>query len=1695
MAITPILDNAPQPYNPYYNKSNLSGVIQHAGTTEFLMTGSNPLYKETEQWTAADAFTKGAPIAVARAGKVLYDSSIGLLTNEAGYDTDEDFNNFLGHYDSAWQQYYADHQLGINLSSELLASFVPGGIATKAIRASRAGLLGSKYLNVFSKFEDAQKKFKDAAALASVNRGMADEVIRNTWKAKGLAVGEAYAEGAVIAAATYAGLNQADIFDDYSANRFFADTIFGGTIIAPFKYLQAGKAIREGITQAEQKYNAANVVRGSEAGTPGWQKSATQIEDAERMQDVRAAQESRTRATQEFSKTYIDASTTKGFVDRLVERFKGITTEDFLNDYSYVKKIMPWAKGPKYDLTTDTGKISYLKSKGAIARLNENLANAGQAVPSKVNVHFIAPTGSKSKISDIFDTDVFLNANSAEAKAALAEVQKNNPGLGYEIQTLSVSPRRVLVPGPAQLKNAPGFKTGAKVVSSVKNLPKTAAWKEMQELYGLTRMTSVANEEALLLPFRSLNIRTGKNFEGAIEPYAGDFGIKFVDADTAKIGQEIVSVSKFEGIFDVEEAWKSDAMFLMKGRMAENNPSKYFKLSGEQSAGLTQNSPGKYGFYENDLHSLQAGYMRGDKFINIVRGTPDGSVDTITRSQLEDLIIQKKKEFFQKGIDEHGLTADDLAVRLDMDVDKVLEGDKAGFFNYTQGKDLEKYASPTHITIQYEKTGGQVRQNLLSNYDRNSFQDARAQSNWAILGPEFGNLFDIDQLTRNIDNEMLTATSQSRGPGLINFADSHRYADLDAYASHIGGLKQQADQKLVESFVQDIQAPLQPFLKGGADGTSAAALRLELDAVINQVRGTADPVKFAFVGTTGRGTLVNGRTGEAIVRNDISGPRSDLLSKEVSDFLRSWISANDTHFVGRANALVDVFGMGEGSKLAAGNLYFPPPDTRLRPNFGLVVDNITNKKTMIFASDGADLERKIELVKQKFPSVDVYTKNDVKRYKQIFDEFDRDEWFASHDFDSTLKKAGITSTLVPSADALSLEELQRFISKQANGLNRRAITAYLSPEFETLGVKAQQFDDAILSRRGTFARTALGTSNPFSGYMKTMLNESRLSEMPWLKQINSAAASMVSSAFEGVKKVLPMLDPKNDTKLASQEIQGQLNAVAKQFGVGFDYSDTASLRTLQNYFAGDELQGFVSKYNGLLANLNLTVDAFYHISNILSAPMLQAPEMRSLWKNLQTDPNVQKALGVALPNNVKMPSPMKIMMNTTTKLFNDQTAAKMKYWTDKGIIDIDSLEATQKMRNIFDSLKNPGSSEFTKKFGEVYNDTFDFLKKRTVDPINSWIKFYAADATEQIARAAGITDQKVIDNLAWTMTRRVGGNYISGQRPILFQGPIGHAIGLFQTFTFSVIQNLSRYAADKDTAALKSFLTGQIGMFGANSNPIYRYANQYIAQQNPERADLQTAAYGVGEETLGDLLVYGFPSVAFNASIYTRGDLTPINPGIIPTSLSEIPIVRSLSNYANTIGTLHSKLSSTGIFNGNAWLSGIAAANISRPLTGIVQLAQGESYDRSGNLITTGIRDFTAWTRLAGGRPFDEAKLLDKYYKTKAYEAEDAQRVRDLSSGIKNKLADGVEPTGEEMADFADKYVRAGGSYRGFKRWMQNQMLNSNTDMSERLRRKVSDDPNFETWRQVLYNTEGMSEGDTNDVLSVDPLAQTGEQP
>jgi len=61
-----------------------------------------------------------------------------------------------------------------------------------------------------------------------------------------------------------------------------------------------------------------------------------------------------------------------------------------------------------------------------------------------------------------------------------------------------------------------------------------------------------------------------------------------------------------------------------------------------------------------------------------------------------------------------------------------------------------------------------------------------------------------------------------------------------------------------------------------------------------------------------------------------------------------------------------------------------------------------------------------------------------------------------------------------------------------------------------------------------------------------------------------------------------------------------------------------------------------------------------------------------------------------------------------------------------------------------------------------------------------------------------------------TFVNRVQGNYVTSQRPIIFQGTTGAAISLFQTYAFNVLQQLHATSRLETSVLLQSLLACKV---------------------------------------------------------------------------------------------------------------------------------------------------------------------------------------------------------------------------------------------------------------------------------------------
>lgn len=141
----------------------------------------------------------------------------------------------------------------------------------------------------------------------------------------------------------------------------------------------------------------------------------------------------------------------------------------------------------------------------------------------------------------------------------------------------------------------------------------------------------------------------------------------------------------------------------------------------------------------------------------------------------------------------------------------------------------------------------------------------------------------------------------------------------------------------------------------------------------------------------------------------------------------------------------------------------------------------------------------------------------------------------------------------------------------------------------------------------------------------------------------------------------------------------------------------------------------------------------------------------------------------------------------------------------------------------------------------------------------------------QLTEAAGIPKGEALSYIN-TAVNRVIGSYTVNQRPILFQGPVGAAIGLFQTYQFNLMQNLLRYVGDGDKKSVMTLLGMQNFMFGIQSNPGFYALNQYIGNSNTSQGDIVSSAYRVAGKEWEIGLCMACPQTSCKL-IFTAGEI------------------------------------------------------------------------------------------------------------------------------------------------------------------------------------------------------------------------------
>jgi hypothetical protein len=289
------------------------------------------------------------------------------------------------------------------------------------------------------------------------------------------------------------------------------------------------------------------------------------------------------------------------------------------------------------------------------------------------------------------------------------------------------------------------------------------------------------------------------------------------------------------------------------------------------------------------------------------------------------------------------------------------------------------------------------------------------------------------------------------------------------------------------------------------------------------------------------------------------------------------------------------------------------------------------------------------------------------------------------------------------------------------------------------------------------------------------------------------------------------------------------------------------------------------------------------------------------------------------------------------------------------------------------------------------------------------------------------------------------GNFEASQRPVFFQGTLGVALGLFQTYSVTLAQNMYRQLELKNYKNLAKAMLAQTGIFGASSMPGFKPVSDLIGEHfSEDHYDLMSGTYRALPDPMAEAVLYGLPSMA-GTGIHSRGDSNFRLPGV-----EGVVAINVANQITQAIGTVAGAMGE-GSNAGSAIMQALSLQNMSRPLARTAEIITGYSVTRQGNTVQTPEEVWTAtgiMARVIGTRPLEETKLREAMHLNTYYGSIDYDNRKSISIKLKNDIRSGTL-TDELIAEYGDQYMRNGGSPTGWRAAVNEALARADTSGKE----------------------------------------------
>jgi hypothetical protein len=905
---------------------------------------------------------------------------------------------------------------------------------------------------------------------------------------------------------------------------------------------------------------------------------------------------------------------------------------------------------------------------------------------------------------------------------------------------------------------------------------------------------------------------------------------------------------------------------------------------------------------------------------------------------------------------------------------------------------------------------------------------------------------------------LYTVSRRGAGAGFISNANAN-YGTAGSFVENLGGIVHRTVGKKIKEF-NELISPIKVAL----ENSKSSAVEL---AVINQ----------KMASTTERFAIKLTEEGERVLKSDL-GTIIKIENKATADFIEAHIAKTDELYSKHVDRLALQGSVAAKDSLVAG-LYYPiKPNPRDYKHVAFVVDeHITGAGhvSMLHARNAEELEVLVTKVNQipDSPGLKVYLKSDTEQYHKLLGDYEFSRTLHNSTIDTTLRRNGVNSQFFVSTDPEKItSDFVEFHQTRIRSDIRDSVAFRYEAEFSFLDQLGARYKNIASSSYGTARELAeKGVKNPYVDYIKTALDISKVSEYPMWRGLSDLSNNIFQKLQTGIATAFN--SAKTDAELL------EVTSLLDKYGASTSYRDSA-LELYANIPAGrGALQTYVRKVNGLLANFTLRIDPLNALNNAIGANVLLGTETRYVLDAI-TRENSQAVGALADLAKLNIPglgdilAPGKLISRAMKDfIISPADSALMKEFKSAGFV----TDAHGVLQGMLDDITLTGvetakdlntriGRAFTKakKLGEAAEK---YTGNKLAEEFNRFVAAHVGKQISDIAVTHGIFSKVEQNAFINTFVNRTQGNIIASQRPVIFQGAIGQAIGLYQTYQFNLMQQLFRYVAEGSKKDVAIMMGLQSTFYGLQGLPAFNLINQSLvgnAPGNLTHTDLHDVTTEIAGKDVAELLLYGIPSNLLDTGIYTRGDINPRNSTILPSSVSEIPAISQLVTFGKSIYKTFEKISG-GADVIESMRQGIEHNGISRPLQGLAQLSRSLtdpefrnfSTNSKGNIIgVTDLVSLASLSRLAGGRPLDEALAQERSFRISSYQQVDKERKDKFTEALKTELVGGKIPSDESINKALKGYIEFGGKQKDFNRWMLKQMLDCNSSQVNKLASNLS---------------------------------------